>query len=115
MFLLIELAAGILTFFVITQLAQMSVYGWFISDAELDAYFGKYLENAKLNPYSESRSLFCDMPKYVSISRSVLGKWVIEDYGVIPRWSKWTAKLDAKRAELLAKEPIIKRKKLSEI
>lgn len=88
-------------FFLVIEGTHFHVYGWFIKEEELDAYLGKYLGQAGLNPYSENGTLFCDMPRYVSRSNSFLSKWSVERYGVIPRWSKWTKKLDERRAELM--------------
>jgi len=100
--------------FLIIEGTHFHVYGWFIKEEELDAYLGKYLPTATLNPYSENGTLFSDMPRYVSRSNSILCKWSIERYGVIPRWSKWTKQLDEKRAELMEQRVPNTRKKLTD-
>lgn len=96
--------------FLVVECAHFHVYGWFIKEEELDHYLGKHLPTATLNPFSEDGTLFSDMPKYVARSSSFLSKYSVERYGTIPRWSKWTRKLDEKRAELLAERgaPIAK-------
>ena len=88
-----------------------SVFGLPIKEKELDAYLGKYLDKAELNPYSST--MLSNMPRYVAVSSTVLSKRHIEKYGTIPRWSKWSKRLDKKRASLL---PVPKPKKaLSEL
>lgn len=94
---LILVAAAV---FLIVEGVHISVYGWMIDEAELDAYLGKHLEDAEMNPYSLNGTLFSGMPRYVARSQTFLTKWHIEGYGTIPRWSKWTEVLDKKRLEL---------------
>jgi hypothetical protein len=102
-----------LIFGLVWEFAHWSVYGRPVPEDEIDYYLTKYLPDAHLNPYSDNGPLFCDMPRYVSRSQSVLSKWYIQDYGWIPRWSKWTKVLDAKRAELLKTMP--EKQSLSEL
>lgn len=93
-------------FFICVEFAHFMVLGWIIPEADLDAYLGKYLQVAQLNPYASERNLFCDVPQYISSSsQSFMAKWHIEDFGVIPRWSKWSKRLDERRAELLLTLP----------
>lgn len=100
----------VLVLILIIEGTHFSVYGPFIKEDELDAYLGKYLAAATLNPFSADGTLFSDMPKYVTRSSSFLSKYSVERYGTIPRWSKWTKALDARRAVLLAErgQPIVK-------
>lgn len=93
-------------FALIIELAQKSVLGKFIKEKDLDVYLSKYLPYAKINPYSKKGTMLGEMPKYVALFPSVLTKWHIEDYGTIPRWSKWSKRLDEKREFLLKQEPI---------
>jgi hypothetical protein len=88
----ITLAAAVM------ELSNISVYGWYLKEEELDAYLGKYLEGAHLNPFSNR--MITGMPNYVAKRWGPLSTWYVEDYGLVPRWSKWTKRLDAKRAEL---------------
>lgn len=96
----------------ILELAQYIVMGPWLKEAELDRYLGKYYEGLRLNPYSNKGTLLVDAPKYVARNPSILSAWYIEDYGTIPRWSKWHGKLEYKRKELM-KERVAK--KLSEL
>lgn len=93
-------ALGVL---IVVESAHWWVVGGFIKEKELDAYFSKYLPYSKLNPYSNT--LLTDMPKYTARSQSPLSKWYIQDYGSIPRWSKWSKRLDARRKSLLQFQP----------
>jgi len=86
--------------------AHRNVFGPMISEDELDAYLGKYLNEAVLNPYSSDGSLFCDIPLYIARQPSILSEWYIERRngagGPIPRKSKWTKLINERRAQLLA-------------
>lgn len=87
------------------EIATYTVYGRFLKDEEIDAYLTKYLPQATLNEYDPDQELFADMPRYLSMHRfTLLSKWHIQDTGVIPRWSKWSDKIDQRRAELIAED-----------
>lgn len=103
-----------LIIFVLIESVHYLVYGWYIPEKELDVYLGKYLDKTTLNPYSNG-SILTDMPKYISTSNSFTSKWHISDYGLIPRWSKWSARIDARRKELIAASPQLEKKKLSQL
>ncbi len=85
--------------------AGIGVYGKFISEEDLDKFFGKNIEKyGRLNPYTES--IFCsneigdDLP-YIAKKKSMFFGWIIEDNGIIPRWSKWTSILNKEHGKLL--------------
>lgn len=90
--------------FVVLEGMHVFVFGWFVDEAQLDAYLGKYLDEATLNPYSANRTLLSNLPRYASRHRTILSQWHIDEMGCVPRWSKWTKRLDDKRAELLTAE-----------
>lgn len=84
------------------EIPSWMVYGWFLKETELDVYLGKYLEKATLNPYQKDGTLFCDLPLYISRHSSIFSQWYIEDYGQVPRWSKWNKLISKKRMSLMA-------------
>lgn len=82
------------------EVTYLSVYGFFLSDKEVGPYLDKYLSQTRLNQFGTD--MLVNLPKYVSKnSFSILARWHVEDYGVIPRWSKWSKVLDARHKELL--------------
>lgn len=82
----------------IVQGVTMWVCGPFLSEEELGAYLGEHLESATLNPYSHS---ILSMPDFASNSiQGPLNGWYIHDRGLVPRWSRWSAKMDEKLKEL---------------
>lgn len=97
-----------IVWFLIIEGVHVLVFGWFIDEEQLDAYLGKYLEDAELNPFSKGGTLFSGLPRYVSRHRTLLTKWHIDEYGTVPRWSKWTKRLDDKRSELLKERRVTK-------
>lgn len=105
---------GVLVFLAfIVEATHFMVFGWFIPEEELGVYLEKYLPNAQLNEFSKDGTLFSGFPRYVARTRTFITKWYISDYGTIPRWSKWSKKLDDRRKELLPVVP--PKKKLSEL
>lgn len=116
--ILIFIGGAVLSLLLILELAHRFVIGGHIKESELDEYLGKYYEGLKLNEFDKSGYLFSGSPKYIaSIGFTPSTKWYIQNYGSIPRWSKWSAKLDYKRKVLMAtQESFINRnKKLSEL
>lgn len=106
--ILILLAAAI-----VVEVIHTIVFGWLLKEKELDAYLSKYLPFAKLNPFSEKRTLFCDMPNFIALNNSFLSQWYIQDYGCVPRWSKWDKLISEKRRVLLEENPIVPKPPLS--
>lgn len=111
---------GVVTLLVLLscEFAHWSVLGGHIKEADLDEYLGKYYKHLELNEFNKDGYLFSGSPKFIAyIGFAPTSKWYIKDYGTIPRWSKWSAKLDYKRKVLMAtQESFINRnKKLSEL
>lgn len=88
-------------FLLLTEAANRLVLGGWIGEEDLDAYLGKYYDRLELNEFSQNGDLFSGAPKFIAKSWSPTSKWYIKDYGIIPRWSKWSGKLDYKRSKLM--------------
>lgn len=98
---IIALVSPLLIVWVIVEISTRIVYGRFLDEGELDVYFGKYLASTYLNKFNDK--ILSGPPKYVSRHYlSVFGRWHVSDHGVVPYWSKWNRRLDARRSELLA-------------
>lgn len=100
---------------ILVEVAHLSVYGKHLKDSDIDAFLTKYWDSMKLNYFDGSGKLLSGVPTSVAISSSFLSKWYIDGYGVIPRWSPWSKKLDQKREELLEKKEERRRAPLSEL
>lgn len=81
--------------------ATLAVYGTPMSEADLDSYLGKNLSIATLNSYDNE---ILSMRWFASILPFPIftAKWVISGFGTVPRWSKWSKKLDERRRELIS-------------
>lgn len=109
MYILIFLLGIVLMVGGISEFSIRMVYGGWINEGALDTYLSKYYDHLELNSLGShilrpSFSLGVDLPFLSTVGLSVTSKWYINDFGTIPRWSKWSAKLDAKAAELQVKE-----------
>lgn len=97
-YLIIPVILGVVILLSVTEEIAFSVYGGFIEEAQLDAYFAKHLNQySAANYYYDNDLLLTEDPfllPYVAKQDGILGNWVIEDYGRIPRWSKWHGKLN---------------------
>lgn len=114
MFLSLLLSVGlpIALFFIVLEVANRIVYGALITETNLDAFFEKNLkEYSHLNPLSEtilSTDWRLSLP-FISHTSGwfpvFTSKYYINDFGTIPRWSKWTKVLDGRYADLNANKP----------
>lgn len=95
------------------ELVHRSVYGGIIKEAELDAFFSKHLEHYKINELSRDTWMFNSYPENLPyLSRSgqyIFNSWYIEDHGVIPRWSKWSKRLDERYEQLTNEDKGVKK------
>lgn len=103
--------------FVILEGTHRSVFGPSLKQSELEVFFGKHLEKYELNDIDDdaakSQMWNMELPYIAKSSATFLTKWPIGDIGTIPRWSKWSAVLDAYHAGLYA-QYVSKTKKLSD-
>lgn len=122
--------AGYIAFlFVLFELVHVNVFGWYLKEPELDAYFAENMKYYELNEMDSSRKILFGMKTkdvdginvpteflpYVAIGNSPLSKWHVGGFsktqlrkGTIPRWSKWSKALDLKRENLIAIEKELK-------
>lgn len=102
-----------LLFVAVAELAGWSVYGRFIPEEKLDAYFQKYLYSYQINEISkDAPMLYAPELPYLSARQpfQILSRWTMRDSGRIPKWSKWSKLLDAYYETLLADNPIAVKK-----
>lgn len=109
---------GLVIMVVMFEGISFSVYGWFIKEDTLDAFFSNHLEKYQINDMDKRRSILYAYPEKLPFcSNSVfapLGCWYIDEYGRIPFWSKWHSRLNDKRLREIAKIAPQK-KKLAEL
>ena len=105
--MIIGIAIGVMFFFaVVVELTHISVFGKLRKEAWLNGYFIEGLDDYDNLIGGDKHILVYDYDKSVRVpfiakSNSTLSKWYIQDIGTIPRWSKWSKKLDEHRLELL--------------
>ena len=80
---------------IISELSSgLIIFGGYLSDEELDAYYSKYFDSM----YRTGRILTSNH-EYgftAKVPFGIFSKYYVNDIGQIPRWSKWTKKLDKK-------------------
>jgi len=100
----IIVGAGVLVF-LIEEDSHKYVYGSLLKEDFLDQFFDSRIDTYELNQLTsyimKEKANF--RAPYIAIAKSFLSKWHINRVGCIPRWSKWSKRLDEKREELLCK------------
>lgn len=102
----------------LSEISAWGAWGGFISEDRLDAFLGRYLHLYELNEFDRERELLgarlpakendffgTPLPYLSKCKGSMFATWYLQDTGRIPRWSRWSKKLDAYREELIKKTP----------
>ena len=82
--------------FFIPEVTTLQVYGTWIKEKHLNIFFNKHLQEYKDESVSEK--MFhgeISKPYIAKTAASWSVRWYVSDYGTIPRWSKWSKRLDA--------------------
>src|SRR5690349_21507867 len=106
---ILALLVGVVFSLVVIEVLAWFIMGPLLKERTFERYLGKYWEEIRLNSYENTGKLLSGLPKYLSASSPTpLSRWSIQDFGRIPRWSKWSKELDKKRAELMLKDGLTK-------
>ena len=103
--ILIGILIGLSALFVINEVVASSVLGWFIPAKKLDEFFEKNLvdyQDEFLKEERPARMFYgiavgdrdLHLPFISHGPLPAISKWYIHEMGRIPRWSKWSKKLD---------------------
>jgi len=92
----------IVMFFAANEFATRSTYGGFIPDSEIGPFLERHWDEMELNELNRKGELFYIPGKapFIASHWSLFSKWHVYGEGVVPRWSKWSKKLDEKHQEL---------------
>lgn len=97
--ILLVLVSAFVLLSVIFETSSIIVYGWLVSEKNLDYFLGKHLESYIANEFSKRTMLSGyqrGLPYISKMPPTPLSKYHIDNHGRIPRWSKWTKKIDEK-------------------
>ena len=103
--LIIGIVIGVIFFMmmVMSEIINYHVYGPIISEEKLDVYFGEYFTYYSQTKIDRRSKMFygpIDLPYIAPVGGAIISKWYIGYHcGLIPRWSKWSKKLDQLSAE----------------
>jgi len=98
---IIALTIALTGVLLMSSLPSLMIYGKPISEKTLDIFFRMSLLKYKLNKFNTSMFYGFNLPYISSISFCIFAKWYVDDYGTIPRWSKWHKIINERHAELM--------------
>jgi hypothetical protein len=104
---LIIIVSWVVLFLVLSESVGVLVLGRFLSDKEMTPFFEKHMHEYIRNGMSEDGHMFYGLtakPYIAAMWGRVSSKWYINDYGQIPRWSKWHKTLNELQKELKPKK-----------
>jgi len=76
------------------EFSSRVTFGRIISEHDLNTFLAKHLNGYTLNEQSNTLLYHSNLPFISKSCPCVSYKWYIENYGRIPRWSKWSRKID---------------------